>query len=166
MFFILLATKRVPNASYFFTKTKLCMVCMDLKLMNTIDNENHTRPKRLGCSTNPDPRTLSLTDMPDLRALGLAPIQTQRFGLVVMPDPSDLGLVTMVWTCAWVLHQKTKKLSFTYTGIFVLPRKFFFVVIFYNNGGHLCLLRSGNNVRPKLHAWPRLSLVCLLDSSQ
>jgi hypothetical protein len=39
-------------------------------------------------------------------------------------------------------------------GIFVLPHKFFFV-IFYNNRGHSCLLMSGNNVRPTLHAWPK-----------
>ena len=137
---------------FLLTKTKLCMVCVGLKLMNTVDNDNHTRPKRLGCGTNPDSRTLGLTDMLDLRALDLAPIQTQRFGLAIMPDPSDLGLVTMVWTCAWVLHQKTKKISFAYMSIFVLPHKFFLYIIFYNNGGHSCLLRSDNNVRPTLHA--------------
>jgi hypothetical protein len=80
----------------------------------------------LGVAVMPDPNDMNVAAIQDPRVLCLATMLDPRdLGMRVMPHPIDLGLEAMVWTHAWVWHQKTKKKkSFAYTGIFVFSHCF------------------------------------------
>jgi len=109
----------------------------------------------LGVAVMPDPNDMNVAAIQDPRVLCLATMLDPRdLGMRVMPHPIDLGLEAMVWTHAWVWHQKTKKKKlciYGYLCIFTL----FFNIIFYNHEGHSCLLGSDNNVKLSLHVRPK-----------
>ena len=113
-------------------------------------------------TTIPDPRDLGVASIQIFGSDGHAKFKSLRSransNLEIWPrghvKPKWLGSGDHGMDLCLGLAPKNKKIIFVYMGIFVLPHKFFFV-IFYNNRGHSCLLMSGNNVRPTLHAWPK-----------